>query len=188
MARPNDPNEIAIAPPGRGASLVLGIILLVVGGLAILFSFTATIAVSFLIGALLVVSGIAQLFDAFNRRSAGDTLLELFIGVISIVAGAIIFFDIQTGIFAITVVLGAFFAADGVIRLIFGFRPESMARRGWLIFGGVLSLILAALILFGLPGTAGFAVGLLFGVHALFLGISFLVLGGRRTAGETELV
>lgn len=188
MARPNDPNQIAIAPPGRGTSLALGILLLIVGGLAILFSWTATIALTLLVGALLIVSGIAQLFDAFNRRSAGDTVLEFVIGVIGLIAGGIILFSPGTGIFALTVVLGAFFAADGVIRLIFAFRPESQARRGWLIFGGVLSLVLAALILFGLPGTAAFAVGLLFGVHALFLGISFLMLGGRQSAGETGMV
>ena len=187
MARPNDPNEIAIASPGRGTAIALGIVLLIVGVLAIFFSYTATVALTLLVGALLIISGLIQLFDAFSRRSAGDTLLELFIGVISLVAGAIILFSPGTGIFALTVVLGAFFGADGVIRLIFAFRRESYGRRGWLIFGGILSLVLAALILFGLPGTAGFTVGLLFGVHALFLGFSFLVLGGRRTPGEREL-
>lgn len=185
MARPNDPNEIAVAPPGRGTAIALGVTLIIAGVLAIIFSWTATLALTILVGALLIVSGIVQLFDAFNRRSAGDTILELLVGVISLIAGAIILFSPGTGIFALTVVLGAFFAADGVIRLIFAFRPESQARRGWLIFGGVLSLVLAALILFGLPGTAAFTVGLLFGIHALFLGISFLMIGGRSRAGVT---
>lgn len=189
MADRNDPNEIAVAPPGRGTSIALGIALLIIGALAIIFPFVATVAVSLLIGALLVVLGVLQFFDAFRRRSAGDTLLEVIIGVISLIAGIIILFDVETGIFSLTVVLGAFFAADGVLRLFFAFRrPETQARRGWLIFGGILSLVLAALILFGLPQTVGFAVGLLFGVHVLFLGISLLILGGRQAPGETELV
>ena len=121
--------------------------------------------------------GLIQLFDAFSRRTAGDTALEFFVGVISIVAGMLILASPAIGILSLTVVLGISFAIDGLSRFYFAFRPASQSRRTWLMLGGVLSLILAALILFGLPGSAGFTIGLLFGIYALFLGFSVFVIG-----------
>ena len=124
--------------------------------------------------------------DAFRKRSTGDTILELVMGVLSIAAGVVILIAPGTGMLSLTLVLGAFFAADGVMRLIHAFRGDGGARRGWLIGGGVLSLLLAGLIVFALPGSAAYTIGLLFGVHLLFLGVSLIALRREEEGGRVR--
>lgn len=175
---PLDENvKTTLVAPTRTTASLLGILLVVLGVLSIVFSYTATFVLTVLMGALLLAAGLIQLFDAFSRRTAGDTALELIVGLISILAGVLILASPVIGIVSLTVVLGVFFAVDGLSRLFFAFQPASQARRTWLMIGGVLSLVLAALILLGLPGSAGFTIGLLFGIYAMFLGISVLVIG-----------
>ena len=169
--------KTTMVAPTRTTASLLGVLMVVLGVLSIVFSYAATFVLTVLMGALLLAVGLIQLFDAFSRRTAGDTALEFFVGVISIVAGALILASPAIGILSLTVVLGVFFAVDGLSRFYFAFQPASQSRRTWLMLGGVLSLILAALILFGLPGSASFTIGLLFGIYALFLGFSVFVIG-----------
>ena len=154
--------------PGRGAAIALGIAFLILGLFAIGFPVVASAAVTLTVGALLVVYGVLHAVDAWRKRSAGDALPEGLIAVAAVVAGVLTILSPTAGALSLTLVLGFYFAFDGFMRLGFSFRAESRGRRPWLIASGVLSLALSALLVVGLPGTSLYALGLLFGVHALF--------------------
>ncbi|XBQ15449.1 MAG: DUF308 domain-containing protein [Oceanicaulis sp.] len=164
-------------PQSRGAAIGLGVALLIVGVLAIIFPAVATVTLSLVIGAALVVYGLVQIIDGFRRRGSGDALPEALFGVLGVFAGVLILVSPGVGALSLTVVLAVYFAIDAITRTGFAFRGRSSGRRGWLIGGAILSALLALIILAGLPGSAAFVIGLLFGAHALFAGAVLLVTG-----------
>ena len=104
-------------------------------------------------------------------------------GALGVIAGVLILLSPGVGTLSLTVVLAAYFLADAVTRFVFAFRKRSSGRRGFLIAGGVLSLLLGLIIALGLPGSAFYVLGLLFGVHALFAGALMIASGFQARRG-----
>ena len=158
----------AVKAPGRGPAIGLGIAFALLGVFAIGFPVIASAAVTLTVGALLIIYGVLHAVDAWRKRGSGDGLPEALLAVTGVIAGVLTLLAPGVGALSLTLVLGFYFAFDGFMRLGFSFRAQSRGRRPWLIASGVLSLALSALLVLGLPGTSLYALGLLFGVHALF--------------------
>jgi uncharacterized membrane protein HdeD (DUF308 family) len=83
-------------------------------------------------------------------------------------------------------VLIAFFLIDGVLSIFLSIehRRELVGRWGWILFSGIVDLVIAGIILAGLPGTAAWALGLLVGIDLVFGGTSLIMvaLAARRDA------
>jgi uncharacterized membrane protein HdeD (DUF308 family) len=62
-------------------------------------------------------------------------------------------------------------------------RRELSERWSWLLIAGIMDLLIAAVIITGLPGSALWAVGLLVGINLLFGGASLIgmALAARNT-------
>lgn len=171
-------NEPAIS---RTTARVLGVLMLIAGAFAIVFPLIASVAYTFFFGALLIVGGSVQAYSGAKRMRRRRGWLEFAIGLIGIIGGVLIFISPMAGLLSLTLLLGAFFFADGVLRLVLANRAD---HRTWTIAGGLLSLALGLLIAFGLPATAFYALGLLWGVHALFVGAAYLA-GRVPSVGTT---
>src|SRR6056297_3707553 len=143
------------APRGLKTWLwVAGSVSTVMGVLAVLFPFAATVATELVIGAILVVSGILELIRAFAMRRNGSITWNALFGIAAMVAGAILLAWPLQGIVTLTVVLGVFFLLGGAFKLVAGFGLRSLPGWGWIGFSGALSVLLGLVLLFGLPGTA----------------------------------
>jgi uncharacterized membrane protein HdeD (DUF308 family) len=69
-----------------------------------------------------------------------------------------------------------YFGAQGIVQIITAIEHRRVLPSwGWLIFGGVVNILLAALILSGWPGTAEWTLGLLFGINLLMWGIALVM-------------
>ena len=55
-----------------------------------------------------------------------------------------------------------------------------------MLISGIVDLILAGLILAGLPGTAAWAIGLIVGVNLFFGGVALVALAFRREAAPRQ--
>jgi uncharacterized membrane protein HdeD (DUF308 family) len=154
------------------AFLTEGIILLVLGVLAIIVPPIATLAVEILIGWLLLASGIVGLISTLRMRAAPGFGWSLISALIGIAAGVILLVWPLSGVVSLTLVLSIFLLFEGIasIMLALGHRREFSGRWAMLLFSGVVDIILAAIIFAGLPGTAAWAIGLLVGIN--------LVVGG----------
>jgi uncharacterized membrane protein HdeD (DUF308 family) len=53
-------------------------------------------------------------------------------------------------------------------------RKELSGRWGWMLMSGIVDLVVAALIIAGLPGSAAWAIGLLVGINLVFGGTSLI--------------
>ena len=158
--------------------LTEGIILLVLGLLAIVVPPIATIAVEVLIGWLLLMSGVIGLIATFRMRSAPGFGWSLISAVIGIVAGVVLLAWPLSGALSLTLILTVFLVLEGVVSILYGFehKRELSGRWGVMLFSGLVDLILAGIIFAGLPGTAAWAIGLLVGVNLVFGGSALIAM------------
>ncbi len=156
--------------------LIEGIILVILGLIAIVVPPLATIAFTIIIGWLFLVSGGVGLVTTFWMRHAPGFWWALLSAIISIGAGIILLAWPITGSLSLTLVLIAFFAVEGIASIMYAIehRNQLSGRWGWMLFSGIVDLILAGIIFAGLPGTATWALGLLVGINLLFGGAAMI--------------
>lgn len=163
--------------------LIEGIVLLVLGIAAILVPMVATIAFTILIGWLFLISGVVGLITTFWMRHAPGFWWSLLSAVIGIVAGILLLRWPVTGSLSLTLLLASFFIIEGVATIMYAIehRNQLSGRWGWMMISGIVDLILAGIIIAGLPGTALWALGLLVGINLIFGGIAMI---GMATAAR----
>jgi uncharacterized membrane protein HdeD (DUF308 family) len=152
--------------------LVEGILLVILGILAIIVPPFATLATTLFIGWLFLISGVVGLVTTFWMRSAPGFWWSLLSALLAIIAGALLIGWPLSGVLSLTLVLIVFFIVEGVATIMYALehRRELSGRWGWMLASGIVDLILAGLILTGLPGTATWAIGLLVGINLVFGG------------------
>jgi uncharacterized membrane protein HdeD (DUF308 family) len=167
--------------------LIEGILLLILGTLAIILPPLATLAVTIVLGWLFLISGVVGLYTSFMLRQAPGFWWSLISAVLGIVVGLLLLVQPLTGALSLTLVLIAFFVVEGVASIMFALdhKRELTGQWGWMVFSGIIDLILAAIIIAGLPGTAAWALGLLVGINMIFGGwaMVLLSLSARKAAG-----
>ena len=156
--------------------LVEGIILVILGLAAIVVPPIATLAVELLFGWLFLISGIAGLITTFLMRQAPGFWWSLVSAILGIAAGFVLLLWPLSGVVTLTLVLIVFFTIEGVASIMFALehKAELSGRWGWMLASGIIDLILAVIILAGLPGTAALALGLLVGINMLFGGSALI--------------
>ena len=158
--------------------LVEGIILVVLGLIAIVVPPIATLAVELLFGWLFLLSGIMGLITTFWMRDAPGFWWSLLSGVLGIAAGIVLLVWPLSGVLSLTLVLIVFFSIEGIASVMYALehKRELSGRWGFMLASGIIDLIIAAIILFGLPGSAAWALGLLVGINLAFGGAALIAM------------
>ena len=161
-----------------GLFLIEGIVLVILGLLAIIIPPIATIAVTIFLGWLFLISGVVGLVTTFWARHAPGFWWSLLSAVLAIAAGIVLLGWPVPGAVSLTLLLIAFFIIEGVLSILYAFehKKELSGRWGWMLISGIIDLILAAIIWGGLPGTAAWALGLLVGINMLFGGSAMIAM------------
>ncbi len=156
--------------------LIEGIILVILGIIAIVLPPLATIAFTIIIGWIFLVSGIVGLITTFMARHAPGFWWALISALIAIAAGIVLLLWPISGSVSLTLVLIAFFVIEGIASIFYAIehRNQLTGRWGWMLVSGIIDLILAAIIFAGLPGTALWALGLLVGINMVFGGVALI--------------
>ena len=158
--------------------LTEGIVLLVLGVLAIIVPPIATIAVEVLIGWLLLTSGIVGFIATLRMRGAPGFWWSLVSAVLGIVAGIVLLRWPLSGAVSLTLILSVFLVAEGLATILFALehKRELSGRWGVMLASGIIDLFLAGIIFAGLPGTAAWAIGLLIGINLVFGGSALIAM------------
>ncbi|MCI0591173.1 MAG: HdeD family acid-resistance protein [Gammaproteobacteria bacterium] len=175
----------------RGWFLALGIVWIVLGTVAIITPFMATLAIELLIGSLFLIGGIAQLIHVFTGEAWKGFFLHLFGALLALLAGGLLLWYPLGGVISLTLLLVAYFIAEGVSKIILAFQVRPKGNWGWLLFSGVIAIVLAGLIWAHFPSSAAWAIGLLVGINMLFGGWTLVMLAiaarsAPRSATETS--
>jgi uncharacterized membrane protein HdeD (DUF308 family) len=150
--------------------LVEGIILLVLGAAAIVVPPLAGIAATIILGWLFLIGGIVGLVSTFGARQAPGFAWNPLAGLVTL-----------------TYVLIAYFIVDGILIIILAVthRRALSGRWEWMLINGIIDLVLAAVIISGLPGSVVWALGLLVGIDLVFGGASLIAMAmAARRASE----
>ncbi len=152
--------------------LIEGILLIILGAIAIVIPPIATLAVTILVGWLFLISGVMGLFTTFAMRHAPGFWWSLVSAVLGVVVGIWLLVTPVAGAFSLTILLVAFFIIEGVASIMFALehKRELTGRWGWMLVSGIIDLILAVFIFAHLPSTAAWAIGLLVGINMIFGG------------------
>jgi uncharacterized membrane protein HdeD (DUF308 family) len=158
------------------AFLIEGILLVIFGLAAMIVPPLASLAVTIFLGWMFLISGVAGLALTFWARKMPGFWWSLISAVLAIVAGAVLLVQPVQGTFTLTIVVGAYFLAEGVATIMYALehRRELSERWSWLLVAGIMDLLIAAIIITGLPGSALWAIGLLVGINLLFGGASLI--------------
>jgi uncharacterized membrane protein HdeD (DUF308 family) len=158
------------------AFLVEGILLVLLGLAAIILPPLASLAVTIFLGWLFLISGIAGLVLTFWARQMPGFWWSLVSAVLAVAAGIILLARPVQGTLTLTIVVGAYFLAEGVTTIMYALehRRELYQRWSWLLVAGLMDILIAIIIVAGLPGSALWAIGLLVGINLLFGGASLI--------------
>jgi uncharacterized membrane protein HdeD (DUF308 family) len=157
-------------------SIGLSILMILAGMLAIILPHAAGIAVGALIGAMLVFSGVAHLVYAWNTRSAGGVIWEVLVGLLYLGTGVYLLAQPAAGLASLTLALGLYLALEAGLEFALGYQFRAIKGSGWLVFDGVLTLLLAVLIWSTWPSNTPWVIGTLVGISMLFSGLTRLML------------
>lgn len=159
--------------------VIEGVVLVILGALAIVVPPLATLGVTIFLGWLFLISGVVGLVMTFMTRGAPGFWWSLVSGILGVIAGLVLLVYPLTGALSLTLVVTAFFIVEGVASIMYALEHRKVlsGRWGWMLASGIVDLILAAIILAGFPGTALWAIGLLVGINMLFGGASLIGLG-----------
>ena len=156
--------------------LAQGIVMIVLGVLAVALPNLATLAVEIFVGWLFFIAGIFRAVSAWHSRQMPGFGWSMLSAVLSIALGLILILRPLAGVLTLTMVLVAFFIIEGIAS-IFGAiqHREHLRSWGWVLFSGIVDLFLAYLIWAGWPSSADWAIGLLVGINMLFFGLSLVM-------------
>jgi uncharacterized membrane protein HdeD (DUF308 family) len=166
--------------------MVQGVALIVLGLLAIAAPVAATIVANLFIGWLLFIGGVVGLVALFSTHEVPAFLWGLLTAALSVTVGIVLIWNPLEAALTITLVLTAFFIAEGVFQIVasLAYRHMLGGSVGWMLLSGVADLLLAAVIVAGWPLSAAWALGLLVGINLLTSGWAILMaaLVGRKLA------
>src|SRR5580700_135917 len=158
------------------AFLIEGILLVILGLAAIIVPPLASLAVTIFLGWMFLISGIAGLALTFWAREMPGFWWSLISAALAVLAGIVLLAQPAQGTLTLTIVIGAYFLAEGVVTIMYALehRRELSGRWSWMLIAGVMDLLIAAIIITGLPGSALWAIGLLVGINLLFGGATLI--------------
>ena len=155
---------------------VFGVIAIVLGVLAMMAPLLTGISIVFLLGGLVAVSGALRMVWAFRSGSIGRGLWMFAIGSLTLVCGAAMLANPLFGSAVMTILLAVYFLVDGIAEIAVG-AGRMKEGGGWLVFGGVVSIVLGVLIWRQYPLSGAWAMGILIGIKLFFVGLTMLVGG-----------
>jgi uncharacterized membrane protein HdeD (DUF308 family) len=168
------------------AFLIEGILLVMLGLAAMILPPLASLAVTIFLGWMFLISGVAGLALTFWARRMPGFWWSLFSAVLAIVAGLVLLAQPVQGTLTLTIVIGAYFLAEGVVTIMYALehRKELSERWGWLLAAGLMDILVAGIIIADLPGSALWAIGVLVGINMLFGGATLIgmALAARNNA------
>jgi len=165
-----------------------GILSLVFGIVGTFMSVTMTMTSMIFFGILIVIGGLVFLVEAFSAPQWKGKLMNLLIALLYIVAGAIMIVNPAGSAVWFTLFIAAFLIVVGVARIIVGFQiKDEISEWGWMVFGGVLSIILGILIYMQWPVSGLWVIGLFISIELMVQGVNAIALSRVIKQGQKDI-
>jgi uncharacterized membrane protein HdeD (DUF308 family) len=158
-----------------GWSIVASVIMMIAGVLAILAPQISGIAATIFIGSLLVVAGVGHLAYALYLRAGGGLLYGILLGLLCIGTGAYMLLHPSVGLTSLTLALAAWLFMQAILEFILAFYLRPLPGVGWMVFDGIITIILGTLICLTWPANTDLVIGVLVGASLICSAMTRLI-------------
>lgn len=156
-------------------TLIVGVLLIVLGAIGIAAPAVLSVVSAALFAWVLLIGGAFWGWHAYQLKGGA---LDWVKAVLLVVTGVLILIKPLAGVASLALLLSFYLLMDA-------FASFSMSKyilpsgkgRGWLIFNGVIDILLAVLFLYNWPVSSMWMVGLFIGISLLFDGIALAMIG-----------
>lgn len=156
-------------------NLFTGIVMIVLGTLAIAIPMAAALTIEILLGILLLAGGVMQLIAACSKECTNRFFTFVSAALFGIVGGLLLARPWH-GIMTITLLLSVFFLIEGIAKIVSAFKMRPAKSWGWMLVSGLVTLALGGLIWAAWPGDAIWVIGLIVGIDLLFGGLATVMI------------
>ena len=169
------------------AFLFEGILLVVLGVAALILPPLASLAIAIFLGWMFLISGIGGLIVTYWARSTPGFWWSLISAALAVLAGALLLARPMQAVLTLTIVLGAYFLAEGIATIMYALehRRELSGRWSWLLISGLVDIAISFMVITGLPSSAEWAIGVLVGINLLFGGSTLIGMALAARNGST---
>ena len=164
---------------GTGWTMLAGVLLIIVGIVALSAQFIAAVTITILVGWVMIFGGVAQAIYAFtNKEPTGHIIFKVLLAILYVVTGGYILYNPIPGIAALALLLGSVLLAEAVLLGILAVQVRPRAGWGLWLLDAIVTLALAVFILVGWPGNSLIILSAFVGVSMIFSGIARLIFAG----------
>jgi len=174
----------ALSSLGSGKSIVWAIVVIILGFLAIALPLATSVGVVVVVAWLILLAGAFQLIYAFQSKGVGNTIWKIVVAILYLIVGIYFLLNPVLAVAGFTLALAIFFVVEGVIDLVIYFQTRKIGGSGWILFNGVVTLILGILVWRQWPSSSLWVIGTLVGISMIMTGTTRLMLSltARRIA------
>lgn len=166
--------------------MIVGILIAVIGLIAIIYPEGFGKVSVTMIGAFMVIVGFLRLTFAITSYSWGSLFIRYIYGILMIIGGVWVIGNPDMGLEALTVVMAVYFIIDGLTQFFYSFSLIPIGGGVYLLLSGILSLGLGVFIFMEFPESSTYAIGIYLGIKLLLDGIS-LALTGKAVYKTTQV-
>src|SRR5262249_28105088 len=133
----------------------------------------AELPIGALIGWFLLIAGLFRLGSGFGAEIGPGHWSTMLLSMLMVLLGAALALHSNASDFELAAALAAYFALHGIASLILAWSLRH-ARSSWraVIFGAIVDILLAALVIAQWPSTLGWAFGLYLGLNLIVGGLA----------------
>ena len=147
--------------------LIEGVLLIVLGVLAIIFPLFASTAAVILLGWLLIISGVVQAISLIGAGQVPHFWLQLISVVLALLVGYLFLRDPSQALLTVTLLLIVFFMIEGISKVVFALTIRPFPNWIWVLASGILGILLSLFLWANLPTVALWLIGLLIGIEMI---------------------
>ena len=154
-----------------------GVFTVIAGFIALGSVVMATASAVFIVGFMMVMAGIAEIVAAFNAKDWAHRLLWLLLGALYVFAGFVCIQNPFQAATLLTLMLGVALVVSGLLRVFLATQMKHGTPWGWVVFSGILSILLGAMIIAHWPASSFFVLGMFLGIDLVFVGTGWITIG-----------
>ncbi len=177
---------VSLIKQGSKWGILWGVLLIVLGVVAIAEPFLAAIALVTFLSWLLILVGVVHVAVAFHAHSGTSIAWKLLIGVAYIFIAVYLLMRPGVGVATLTLMLAFLFLIEGVLDFMLWWKSRSSDGAFWILVDSAVTLILGGMIYVHWPSSSVWAVGTLVGISMIMSGVTrvMLSLAVRKIAGR----
>ncbi len=151
--------------------LLQAVLLVIAGLVAIVYPLMTSLAVSFFLGWMLVISGVVQGITLVATGRVPHFWLQLVSAVLSIVTGVLFIRNPGAGVATLALLLVIFFMVEGIAKVLLSLTVRPMPNWGWLLLSGLIGIAFAIFLILN-PLLSLVALGIFIGLQLVSEGIA----------------